>query len=228
MLTMFPKYHLTLKISLFMRILFLLVLLLIKNIKNNLVIAQAIVQTLPGYNGTLPFKLETGYISVGDADDVQLFYYFIESERNPVKDPLVLWLTGGPGCSALSGLVFEIGPFTFDLQAFNGSFPSLIMNPYSWTKLASIIFLDLPVGTGFSYSTTAEGYYSSDTKSTIDAYEFLQKWFWNHPRFIDNHLYIAGDSYAGKLVPSVVREISRGNEAGLRVQMNIEVCSFKL
>ncbi|GAA0181553.1 serine protease [Lithospermum erythrorhizon] len=109
MLTMFPKYHLALKISLFMRILFLLVLLLIKNIKNDLVIAQAIVQTLPGYNGTLPFKLETGYISVGDADDVQLFYYFIESERNPVKDPLVLWLTGGPGCSALSGLVFEIG-----------------------------------------------------------------------------------------------------------------------
>ena len=49
------------------------------------------------------------YVGVGESEDVQLFYYFVKSERSPEKDPLLLWLTGGPGCSAWSGLAYEIG-----------------------------------------------------------------------------------------------------------------------
>ncbi|KAF5448296.1 hypothetical protein F2P56_028846 [Juglans regia] len=144
---------------------------------SNSVESQSIIDTLPGFPGKLPFKLETGYIGVGELDEVQLFYYFIESERNPKDDPLVLWLTGGPGCSGLSGLLFEIGPFTFDYANSSGNKPTLELNPYSWTKIANIIFLDAPVGTGFSYATTWEAYNINDTSSTAQTYEFLRKGF---------------------------------------------------
>jgi carboxypeptidase C (cathepsin A) len=69
-------------------------------------------------------------------DGVRLFYYFIQSERDPEEDPVLLWLTGGPGCSALSGLVYEIGPFYFDFEGYTGSgLPTLLYKPASWTQV---------------------------------------------------------------------------------------------
>ncbi|XP_047982865.1 serine carboxypeptidase-like 7 [Salvia hispanica] len=176
---------------------------------------QSIVENLPGYDGTLPFKLETGYIGVGENDEVQLFYYFVESENDPARDPLLIWLSGGPGCSALTGFFYETGPLGFDFEKFDGSLPSLVLNPYSWTKVANIIFLDYPVGAGFSYSKSTRGYSSSDTSSTQHNYTFLRKWLLAHPEFIMNRLYVSGDSYGGKIVPMLALEIAKGNEAGL-------------
>ncbi|XP_052876410.1 serine carboxypeptidase-like 18 isoform X2 [Gossypium arboreum] len=202
---------------------------------NRHVVSFSDIRSLPGFSASLPFKLETGYIGVGD---LEFFYYFIQSERDPSKDPLILWLTGGPGCSALSGLFFEIGkisdyfwclvsptgdsivtcndvnlgPLQFNMVEHNGSLPTFALNPYSWTKVANIIFLDAPVGTGFSYSTTLQGFETGDKRFANDGYNFLRKWLQSHPKFITNSLYIAGDSYAGKIVPIIVHAISDGIE----------------
>ncbi|KAJ0582986.1 putative sinapoylglucose--sinapoylglucose O-sinapoyltransferase [Helianthus annuus] len=78
---------------------------------SSLVASQTIVKALPGYPDPLPFKLETGYIGVGEDEAVQLFYYFVESEGNPDEDPLIIWLAGGPGCGTLRAFFFEIGTY---------------------------------------------------------------------------------------------------------------------
>lgn len=95
---------------------------------------------------------------------------------------------------------------------FRNSLPTFVLNPYSWTKVANIIFLDAPVGTGFSYSTTLQGFETGDKRFANDGYNFLRKWLQSHPKFITNSLYIAGDSYAGKIVPIIVHAISDGIE----------------
>jgi serine carboxypeptidase-like clade 1 len=75
--------------------------------------AVTVVTHLPGFDGALPFYMETGYVGVEEATGTELFYYFVESERSPSTDPVLLWLTGGPRCSALSGLAYEIGSFRY-------------------------------------------------------------------------------------------------------------------
>ncbi|KMS98669.1 hypothetical protein BVRB_3g069810 [Beta vulgaris subsp. vulgaris] len=142
-----------------------------------------IVKSIPGYPGDLPFYLETGYVGVGKDEEVKLFYYFIKSERDPERDPLMLWLTGGPGCSAFSGLVIEIGPLIFNNSAcdWHSKSPTFQLNPSSWTK-----------------------------------------WLADHAGFHNHPLYIAGDSYCGRIVPVVVQEIFQGNKVGFQPFMNLQ------
>ncbi|KAM3237498.1 serine carboxypeptidase-like 17 isoform X1 [Capsicum annuum] len=201
---------------------YLFLYLLVAELCLQVIAAGSLVKFLPGFQGPLPFALETGYVGVGDVEDVQLFYYFIKSESNPESDPVLLWITGGPGCSALSGLIYEIGPITFEPVEYNGSFPTMILNPYSWTKAASIIFLDFPVGTGFSYAATPAAQQSSDLKSSDHAYQFLHKWFIHHPEFLRNPLYVAGDSYSGMFVPIITQIIAIKNDMEIKPFINLK------
>lgn len=52
------------------------------------------------------------YVEVNERTGVRLFYYFVKSDKDPDVDPLLLWLSGGPGCSSISGLTYEIGKLT--------------------------------------------------------------------------------------------------------------------
>ncbi|CDY68233.1 BnaAnng26570D [Brassica napus] len=157
--------------SLTLKLLFLLLLLFVWS---QHVDSGSIVKFLPGFEGPLPFELETGYIGIGEKEDIQLFYYFIKSEKNPIEDPLLIWLNGGPGCSSLLGLLFENGPLAFKFEVYNGNLASLFSTTYSWTQVANILFLDQPVGSGFSYSRTPLDK-TSDTNEVKMIHEFLQK-----------------------------------------------------
>ncbi|KAK8937926.1 Serine carboxypeptidase-like 18 [Platanthera guangdongensis] len=185
-------------------------------------VSAAKLTTLPGFNGALPFRLETGYTTVNEVSGAELFYYFVPSERNPSKDPVLIWLSGGPGCSAFSAFAMDMGPVKFNVDYFDGNMPSLVANPYSWTMVSNMIFLDWPIGTGFSYSKNADDYEAENVNTKELIYKFLRKWFLDHPQYISNPFYLGGDSYGAKMTAFVAHEIAEGNENGQQPVINLK------
>ncbi|KAL7603806.1 hypothetical protein Lser_V15G15632 [Lactuca serriola] len=205
-----------------MRISFIIILLILQSHMVAFSHSKSIVENLPGFSGNLPFTLETGYVGVGKDEEVQLFYYFVESQRNPKKDPLLLYLTGGPGTSGIVPFLYQIGPLKFKYANSRRTKVNLEVNPYSWTKTANVIFIDLPVGTGFSYAKTWESSRSNDSLVATHAYDFTRKWLIDHPKFLTNPLYITGISYMGIIIPNVVSKIYNGNERKVKPKLNIK------
>ncbi|KAH3899407.1 probable Carboxypeptidase Y [Saccharomycodes ludwigii] len=142
-------------------------------------------------------KQYTGYLDIED-EDKHFFYWFFESRNDPKNDPVILWLNGGPGCSSLTGLFFELGPSSIGVDL------KPIYNPYSWNNNASVIFLDQPVNVGYSYSS---GSVSDTVAAGKDVYAFLELFFQNFDQFASNKFHIAGESYAGHYIPIFASEI---------------------
>ncbi|KVG98785.1 Peptidase S10, serine carboxypeptidase, partial [Cynara cardunculus var. scolymus] len=146
------------------------------------------------------------YVTIDENHGKKLYYYYVLSERNPSQDPVVLWLNGGPGCSSFDGFVYEHGPFNFEKT---GSLPKLHLNPYTWTKVSNIIYLDSPAGVGMSYSGNKSDYITMDTKTALDSHKFLLEWFKLYPEYLSNPFFIAGESYAGVYVPMLSYEVMK-------------------
>lgn len=183
---------------------------------------KSLITKLPGFSGIISSKHYAGYVTLDKIHGKNLYYYFVESEGNPSKDPLVLWLNGGPACSSFDGFIYEHGPFNFIKPKTKGTLPTLQLNPYSWSKVSNIIYLDSPVGTGFSYSRNESDYYTGDTKTAFDTHTFLLQWFKLYPEFLANPLFIAGESYAGIYVPTLADKIVEGIEAGIKPKLNFK------
>ncbi|KAF3914365.1 hypothetical protein AA313_de0210405 [Arthrobotrys entomopaga] len=128
-------------------------------------------------------------------DDKHLFYWFLESKSNPKADPILLWLSGGPGAASTAGMIYGIGPRNY--------FDTYHDNPYTWNQKASIIFLDQPTNVGFSYGKNT----TSTKLAAKEVYALLSMFFEKKPEYSKQPFYIWGVSYGGHWVPAFANEI---------------------
>lgn len=94
------------------------------------------------YAGTLPVG------TVGNSTDGQMFFWFFPTAAADQSKEIIIWLNGGPGCSSLSGMIQENGPFLWQSGTFKPN-----ANPWSWHQLTNVVWVEQPIGTGFSTGT---------------------------------------------------------------------------
>ncbi|XP_054155121.1 lysosomal protective protein-like [Oppia nitens] len=163
-----------------------------------------LIGSLPGLTEPIKFKQYSGYLTARPGR--HHFYWFVESETDPANAPVVLWLTGGPGCSSVFGMLTENGPFHV-----NSDGKTVALNTHSWNKVANVIYMESPVSTGFSYEDNQLIPYNTDVSTAEDNYLALESFFVKYPHLKKNPFYIVGESYGGVYVPMLSLEIFKRN-----------------
>ncbi|KAF5363862.1 hypothetical protein D9756_001081 [Leucocoprinus leucothites] len=146
----------------------------------------------PSWAGLLPIS--------GNANETRkLFFWFFPPGPEGSLDDLIFWTNGGPGCSSLEGLLQENGPFSW---SWGQAKPT--PNEFSWTNLSSVLWVEQPVGTGFSQGTP-------NIRNEEDLAEqvvgFLQQFLEVFSEMKNKKFYVSGESYAGTYVPYIANHI---------------------
>ncbi|KAH9519249.1 hypothetical protein Btru_075045 [Bulinus truncatus] len=161
----------------------------------------------------VPFSY-AGYLTV-DRDYLNhLFFWFFPSLSNP-SAPVLMWLNGGPAVSSMIGLFWEHGPMEVNRQKYGNSYGP---RKHSWFGPFSVVYIDNPVGTGYSFSERGNsGYKLNKTGYAHDLFNFVDQFFTMFPDFKTRDLYIGGQSYAGKYIPPLgYRILTERSDINLR------------
>lgn len=146
-----------------------------------------------------------GYITVNKEYNSNMFFWFFPAMHNPKSAPVVLWLQGGPGATSMFGLFMENGPFIVTANK------TLKMRKYSWNIAHNLLYIDNPVGTGYSFTENDKGYATNETHVGRDVHTLLVQFFQLFPELQENEFFVTGESYAGKYVPAVSHAIKDYN-----------------
>lgn len=168
---------------------------------------------MPGLSYEPAFNQFSGYIQLSGTEK-QIHYWLVEAE---IPDaPLVFWTNGGPGCSGLIGFMTEQGPFRPDEAGL------IQPNEYAWNKVANMVFLEQPVGVGFSYSNNKDDYKIGDDQAAKDNLATIRGFLTRFPQFANSPLYITSESYGGHYMPTLANEIIHYNDATESGKLNFK------
>lgn len=145
----------------------------------------------------------SGYLTTNESCGNNLFFWFFPAQENWEDAPVVLWLQGGPGSASMYGLFEENGPF-------NSYESGLEMREYSWNVKHNLIYIDQPVGTGYSF-TNKKCYPSDMTVVGEELYSAITQFLTLFPVLQENKFFITGESFGGHYIPAIGYTILKKN-----------------
>jgi len=166
------------------------------------------VTDLPGLPAAYTANQFSGYVNVTSGS---IFYWYVESQNNPSTAPIIWWTNGGPGCSGMNGFLEENGPFRPNKRG------TLNLNPYAWNTNANMIFVEQPVGVGFS-SANSDSIKYGDALAAKDNAMFISNFLARFPELKQRPFYLSSESYGGHYLPTLAKYLVENPVAGLDFQ----------
>lgn len=131
-------------------------------------------------------------------------YYTTANVTSYTDRPILIWLQGGPGAASTGyGNFAEIGPLDVDLNE----------RDYTWVKDANVLFIDNPVGTGYSYVDSSTALTTTNKEIALDLVELLRGFYAELPEFKTVPIYILSESYGGKMAAEFALELDEVSSA---------------
>ncbi|CAL4096897.1 unnamed protein product, partial [Meganyctiphanes norvegica] len=151
-------------------------------------------------NGIKQGKETWGYVSVRDGAHMFFWLYYTTADVDYKTRPLLIWLQGGPGASSTGiGNFLEIGPQD-----------TLLNNrTNAWNEHVNVLFIDNPVGTGFSYVDDPKNLANNNTVIANDLVEFMKGFLLKVPEFENVPLFIFAESYGGKMAVRFAQTLNK-------------------
>ncbi|XP_050457994.1 retinoid-inducible serine carboxypeptidase-like [Cataglyphis hispanica] len=159
-----------------------------------------------GRTGFGPGEQEWGYVQVRPYANMFWWLYYTTADVKSYYDkPLIIWLQGGPGASSTAyGNFEELGPLDVDLKPRN----------YTWVKNYNLLFIDNPVGTGFSNVENKSSFVTTNAEIASDLLECIRGFYTQLPQFKPVATYITTESYGGKMGAEFALVWDRAQRAG--------------
>lgn len=147
-----------------------------------------------------------------ESSQARIWYSFHAADDKSTEKPLFIFFNGGPGSATSSGLMsMYTSRYTLDNTIDSGGGDVYIPNPYPWTQLGNLLYIDARQA-GFSYNIMSEfrslndegvrfqEFNSQNFNPFFDGADFIRvllRFLARHPELQSNPVVIVGESYGG-------------------------------
>ncbi|KAK5174720.1 uncharacterized protein LTR77_001802 [Saxophila tyrrhenica] len=162
------------------------------------------VESMPDIPQSFMTEMYSGLIPIDEEEpDRALFFIFQPRIGGPPVDEITIWMNGGPGCSSLEGFLQENGYIRWTWGQYAPT-----VNDYSWVNLTNVLWVEQPVGTGFS---TGQVRATSEEDIAGDFIKFFKN-FQTTFGIKNYKTFVTGESYAGRYVPYIANAMLEQND----------------
>jgi len=158
-----------------------------------------------------------GNMASSDKYENYFFYWLFPKTYTATEEcsgdcPLIIYINGGPGSTSMNALFTENGPLRIKQTGENDSngYEITYEPENAWSAAGDLLFIDQPVGTGWSYGSHAA---TSLDEIGSDFLTFLKNFYTEYPQYWDRELLLTGESFGGKYLSYAAASILDYNES---------------